>query len=69
MTKEQERQFEKMVKDKMQEVKSAGLATGIKTIAAIILEKAKDEKKTETERLKDIISYCEWSLGTINKRG
>lgn len=68
MTKNEEKQLEKVIREQMQKVKDSGLLAGIKTICGVILEKANNKKKTEHERLQDIIDFCEWSLGVTNNK-
>lgn len=69
MTKEQEKQYDELLKKNMQLVRDTSLIAGVKTACGVVLEKAKDSKKIEKERLKDIIAYCERSIGVADKNG
>lgn len=62
MDKNQEKELDKVIKEQMQKVRNSSLLAGIKTACGVVLEKARNDKKTEHERLQDIISFCEWSL-------
>ncbi len=52
----------------MEKVRDSGLLAGRKAICGVVLKKAKDNTKTEHERLRDIIEFRVRSLGVANKK-
>ena len=68
MNKNQEKQFNKKIREQIQKVRDSGLLAGSKAICGVVLEKVTDSTKTEHEKLKDIIEFCERSLGVANKK-
>lgn len=67
MDKNTEKELNKALKSEMQKVRDSALLAGSKAICGVVLVKAKDEKKTEHDRLIDIIEFCERSLGVAEK--
>ena len=64
----QRMQFDKEIREQMQKVRDSGLLAGSKAICGVILEKAKDNTKTDTKKIQDIIAFCERCLGVANKK-
>lgn len=48
-------------------IRDNALLSGATAVCGVVLKKAKDNKKTEHERLNDIIGFCERSLGVAKK--
>lgn len=68
MNKNQEKRLNTEIREQMQKVRDSGLLAGSKAICGVVLEKAKDDTKTEHERLQEIVDFCERSLGVANKK-
>lgn len=68
MNKSQEKQLDKNIREHMRRVRDSGLIAGSKAICGVVLEKANNPKKTDGEKLKDIVEFCERSLGISNKK-
>lgn len=58
LTPEQEKQFEEIFKQKLQEQYTRGLRVGVLTISQVILEKLDDTSKPLIERIKDVKHFC-----------
>lgn len=67
MDKKTENELNKALQAKMQEVRDSALLAGSKAICGVVLNKAKDKRKTNHEKLIDIIDFCERSLGVVEK--
>lgn len=67
MNKNQEERLNKEIREQMQNVRDFGLLLGSKAIYGAVLEKAKDNTKTEHERIQNIVDFCERSLGVANR--
>lgn len=63
----QEELFKEATKQAMEKVQLSGMMAGTTAICGIVLEKAKAENKTDSERLADIVEFCEKSLSTLKK--
>lgn len=61
-------QLDKEIREQMQKVRDSGLLAGSKAICGVVLEKAKNNTKTDAEKIQDIITFCERSLGVTNKK-
>lgn len=46
-------------------IRDSGLRAGSKAICGVILDKAEDKTKTDSEKINDIIDFCERSLGIV----
>lgn len=68
MNRNQEKQLNKEIREQMQKVRDSGLLAGSKAICGVVLKKAKDDTKTEHDKLQDIVDFCERSLGVANKK-
>lgn len=67
MTINDETKLQIIFKRALQKTHRDGLLQGSKAICDVVLKKAKDKTKNTEERLKDIIDFCNTSLG--NKQG
>lgn len=55
------------IEKQLKTLRDSAILSGCKAICGVVLEKAKNSKKTESERIVDIIEFCERSLGVSNK--
>jgi len=64
---EQEALFKELTKKEMERVQLAGMMAGATGICGAVLERAKKEGKTDSEKLASIIEFCETSLSNLQK--
>ena len=57
----------KMFRDALREQHTQGIAEGDYAISALVLEKANEEGKTESEKLAEIVSLCVKCLNSKKK--
>lgn len=63
LTEEQEKQFEEMFKQKLQDQYTKGLRVGVLTVSKIVLDKLSDSSKPFMKRVEDVKRFCKapWS--------
>lgn len=67
LTPEQEKQFEEMFKQKLQEQYTKGLRVGILTVSKIVLDKLNDSSKPFMKRVEDVKHFCKSPWGKQKK--
>lgn len=58
MTEEKDNELQKILKETFKKVRDKALVDGVRVACMVVLEKAKNEKLSEHDRLEDIIAYC-----------
>lgn len=66
MNKKEEKALDGYIRKRFGEVYSNGLRAGAKSMCHVIMEKAKNEKLSESERILEIIQFCQISLDNHN---
>lgn len=67
MDKSREKQLYVKINKEIQKIRDNALLIGSKAICGVVLKKAKEENKSEHERLVEIMDFCERSLGVAKK--
>ena len=67
MDKIQEDKLDEVIKEQMQKVRNSAMLAGCKAMCGVILEKANNKKKTDKERLDEIVAFCKRTINIADK--
>lgn len=68
LNKKTKEEISRLIEKEAYKIRDNAFLVGSKALCGVVLEKAKDKTRTESERLIDIIDFCERSLGVANNR-
>lgn len=63
MNKQEEKEFEKALLEKLKDRFSKGMIAGSTAMCSVILEKVNDKQRSDEEIIKDVKQFCETGLG------